>query len=49
MIDFGPEGEYDPFEGVDDKDIDSVHNFRLHYLPNDDDQSISSDKKYYAI
>ncbi|XP_011409624.1 PREDICTED: CUB and sushi domain-containing protein 1-like [Amphimedon queenslandica] len=45
-IDFGPD---DPFEGVDDKDIDSVHNFRLHYLGNDDNQSISSDKKYYAI
>ena len=48
-IDFGPEGEYDPFEGVDDRDIDSVHNFRLHYLANDDNHSISSDKKYYAI
>lgn len=37
----------DPFD-VDDKDIDSVHNFRLHYL-HDDNQSVSSDKQHFII
>lgn len=38
----------DPFKGIEDKDIDSVHDFKLYYL-NDDNQSVSSYKQHMII